>query len=332
MLSDGRPGHYNQSKGVIKALSFIRPVQTDWVEVRLRAGFLRILQREMLKRMHSAISPATLGIFYSFMLPDKIPDMIVSSGGRTSFANAWLARYFDIPGIFIGSLRGLPAEIFTAVLTLEPLADADNNIVLQFPVSEIDSDYLNNIAVPDRLLSKRCWTVLVGGDGSGYRYQSEDWIRLAKLLGRLAGYYGINWLVCTTPRTGKEAQQLIEQRLDKAYIADVSWYEKSQDNRLPLYLSAAEKIFVTEDSMTMIGEALGAGKPLFSLRPGMSLPNEPYRNALQRYVSRGLLSQQTIAELERNPEVIQAAEFRQLPESPLLTLSRQLEDFGLAGC
>ena len=59
-----------------------------------------------------------------------------------TFANAWLARAFHVPNIFIGSLRGLPPELFSAVLTLEPVPGAANNLVLSMSPSVVDPDQI----------------------------------------------------------------------------------------------------------------------------------------------------------------------------------------------
>ena len=327
VLSDGRPGHFNQSKGAVKALSFSQQLQIEWVEVRLRVGLFRVLQRELLKRTRISMPSWLLKLFYDISEPKQLPGMILSAGGRTSFANAWLARRYNIPNIFIGSLRGLPAELFTAVLTLEPISGVHNNIVLQFPVSEITPQYLDKIEVSKSILSKPCWALLVGGDGSGYDYQPDDWERLGCLLNLLAQHYGVHWLICSTPRTGQDAQTILEREFDSQYLAESSWFDDQLDNKIPVYLAAADKVFVTEDSMTMIGEALSSGKPVFSLQPERVNPNQRFLNALQRYVDRGLLVRHAIRELQRNTTLIESTHFEQISESPLETLSKQLEKF-----
>lgn len=327
VLSDGRPGHFNQSRGVIKALSLTRPLQVEWLEVRLRLGLFRLLQRALLQHTRAAIPPALLRVFYAMLLPAQLPDLIVSAGGRTSFANAWLARQYKIPNLFIGSLRGLPAELFSAVLTLEPIPGLRNNIVLQFPVSEITPDYLKQLAVPASLATQPCWTLLVGGSGSGYRYRPDDWVRLGTLLNALAEQYAVKWLICTTPRTGRAAQTILKAHIAGQHVADSCWFARDSGNKVSLYLAVADKIFVTEDSMTMLGEALASGKPVFSLQPEAVKPDQRYLNALQRYVMRGLLSRQMISELLHNPARVGAGCFATLSESPLVTLSEQLEQY-----
>lgn len=325
ILSDGRPGHFNQAKGVVKALSLIQPIETVWLDTRLRVGFFRIVQRELLKHTRTAMPQALLRLFYDCTIPEQAPDMIVSAGGRTSFANAWLARFYSVPNIFIGSLRGLPAELFSAVLTLEPIPDVNNNIVLRFPVSEITPDYLEAIEIPENLATKTCWALLAGGDGAGYHYMSEDWLRLGALLNKLAEQYAIQWLVCSAQRSGKAAQILLQDSIDKQYLADVSWFSAQAGNQMPLYLAVADKVFVTEDSMTMLGEAMASGKPVFSLRPEVARPNQRYRNALQGYVTGGLLSQHSISGLLLEPAQIDATSFEKMTASPLQALSRQLQ-------
>lgn len=297
--------------------------------MRLRLGLFRQLQRGLLKRTRAPLPRALLRGFYAYTPPRSRPDIIVSAGGRTSFANAWLARLYGVPNIFIGSLRGLPAELFTAVLSLEPVPEAANNIVLQFPVSELDAEALQTMDLPENLSAVKCWALLVGGDGSGYRYRRNDWTKLGAALNQLAAGNPIRWLIATGPRTGQGAERLIRDAVEPGNLADASWYGMDRTNSLPLYLAAADTLFVTEDSMTMLGEALSAGKPVFSLRPETANPNQRYRNALQRYEARGLLSRLAISELQTAPGRVAEARFEAMSESPLKTLSRQLRKLGI---
>ena len=119
VLSDDQPGHYNQSSGVVSALRHIRPVQESWVVVRLRIGFGRNILRLILNHVRMPLPCGFLKLFYDIEgLPDQGCDLIVSTGGKTSFANAWLARLKNVPNVFTGSLRRLSPAHFSAVFTL----------------------------------------------------------------------------------------------------------------------------------------------------------------------------------------------------------------------
>ena len=51
------------------------------------------------------------------------------------------------------------------------------------------------------------------------------------------------------------------------YILDAVWYCDDERKVIKPFLNAAEAVFCTEDSMAMLGEAVSAGKPVYSLRP-----------------------------------------------------------------
>jgi len=102
------------------------------VTVRLRIGLGRNILRLILNHTCMPLPSGLLKLFYEIDdLPDQGCDLIVSTGGKTSFANAWLARWKNVPNIFVGSLRRLSPGHFSVVLTLEPTDNAPAHLVLE---------------------------------------------------------------------------------------------------------------------------------------------------------------------------------------------------------
>jgi mitochondrial fission protein ELM1 len=330
VLSDAQPGHYNLSRGVISALQRIQPVQESWVTVRLRIGLGRNILRLLLNHVHTPLPMGLLKLFYEMDdLPDQGCDLIVSAGGKTSFANAWLARLKNAPNVFTGSLRRLSSEHFSLVLTLEPIDKTSTNLVLELPPSALDERELEVRAARFRkhigVGEQPCWCMLAGGDGAGYRYREPDWRALARLMKRLADLHDIRWLLVSSRRTGTEAEQLLAECLDEEVLAAHCWYAKGDMYSAEAWLGAAEKVFVTEDSMTMLTEAICARRPVFSLRPQQSLPNERYMRMVQRFANRGLIYRYALNQLAEQPELLNDARHTVLEESPQERLSKQLE-------
>lgn len=324
LLSDGRPGHYKQSRGIVRALSRLRPVQTEWIDLKLRVGLFRVLLRAWFNHRGASPPLAMLNVFYRATLPAQPPRLIVSAGGRTSFANVWLARHFGVPNVFAGSLRGLRPDLFGAVLTLEPIAGADNNIVLTVPPSPVDADALAGRTVPGCDSAHPCWALLIGGDGAGYRYTDADWIALGRLLVQTADRYGIRWLLSTSPRTGRAAERLLRDAVPESCLAAAAWYGRDPADRVMDFLAAADRVLVTEDSMTMLTEAISAMKPVYSLRPAHAGPNARYRHVMQRFEGEGLVARFDIGELAARPETLEQVRCRPLKQPPLEQLARQL--------
>jgi len=335
VLSDTQPGHYNQSRGVVSALQRIQPVQASWVTVRLRIGLGRNILRLILNHVRMPLPAGLLRLFYAIDgLPDQGCDLIVSTGGKTSFANAWLARLKKVPNVFTGSLRRLSPGHFSAVLTLEPTDNAPAHLVLDLPPSALDKQELEIQAAQFRkqtgLGEQPCWVMLTGGNGAGYRYRQQDWRALAKLMKKLAGLHHIRWLLVSSRRTGTAAEQLLAEGLDEESLAAQCWYGKGDDYSVEAWLGAAEKVFVTEDSMTMLTEAICARRPVFSLRPQQSLPNDRYERMVQRFADRGLICRYALNQLAQQPELLNDVQCRVLEESPQESLSKQLgERLGL---
>jgi mitochondrial fission protein ELM1 len=329
VLSDGQPGHYNQSRGIVSALRRILPVQEYWIETRLRAGLNRSFLRLYLNNVQRAGSLKLLEFFYKIdAVPETGCDLIVSAGGKTSFANAWLARLMKVSNVYAGSLRRLSPQLFSVVVTLEAIPGAASNLVVPLPPSAIDPDVLFTKGEEFKqrlgLAEGRYWLLLLGGDGAGFRYQEKDWLALLRLLEVLSELHGVKWLIASSRRTGAKAERLLRRRLDPAVFPAQCWYGAGDEYRPEDWLAAAERIFVSEDSMTMLTEAICSRRPVYSLRPRHAAPNDRYKQALMRFSEQGLLCRFALAELSQQPGLLDRQSCRVLEESPLQSLADSL--------
>jgi mitochondrial fission protein ELM1 len=329
VLSDDQPGHYNLSRGIVAALRRIQPVTESWITMKLRTGLGRNVLRAYLNSAHKPASVSWLKLFYKMnRFPAEACDLIVSAGGKTSFANAWLAQCLGVPNLYAGSLRRLSSQLFSVVLTLEPVQGAAGNLVLDLPPSAIDFDalqfqgqsFLNQLGADEQ----RCWTLLIGGNGAGYQYRRQDWQMLARVMTVLARRYGIRWLLVSSRRTGKRAGQVLRGTLDNKLLAAQSWYDEGDEFRAEAWLGAAERVFVSEDSMTMLTEAIYSRRPVVSLRPQHAAPTDRYERMMQRFADSGYLCRYALTELSQQPEMLESRPCRVLEASPLDGLAVQL--------
>lgn len=317
LLSDGQPGHDSRSQGILHALAEVVPLDVKVIELKMRMGLARNALRYLLNHTHGPLPPGLLKLFYHMnSLPEGQCDLIVSAGGKTSFANAWLARRSGAENIFAGTLRRLQARQFSVVMTLEPVPGANNNLVVPLLPTTID---LNAVTEQGERLRKeladdgqRCWLMLLGGKGAGYEYTRRDWLHIADVMNTLADRHGIQWLLVTSRRTGAAGEQLLRQNINPACVARACWHEDGGMFRAEAFLGASDQVFVSEDSMTMLTEAMSAQRPLYSLRPEQARPDNRYQQALSRYVDAGRLCRFALAELADRPELFD--ECRYTPE------------------
>ncbi|MGM7369990.1 ELM1/GtrOC1 family putative glycosyltransferase, partial [Acinetobacter baumannii] len=119
VVSDGVPGHFNQSKGVLFALERDFELDVHWIELTLKHKFYR---RPLTWLLNCKIPKAEkIHQFYQGdVLPNARPDIVVGAGGNSAYAIVWLSKALGAKNIFCGSLRQLKAELFDAILVLEP--------------------------------------------------------------------------------------------------------------------------------------------------------------------------------------------------------------------
>ncbi len=295
VVSDGIPGHFNQSRGVVTVLQRHYDCEVHWVEMILRSGIFRRLLRALLNATRTPLPASWLKCFYRFdALPEGRPDLLVAAGGKASFALAWLARALAVPSVFSGSLRGLQARHFGLILSIEPRHAGPNTLIVDVAPMPVDLDAQRQAGAALRaqlgLGAQPLWLLLIGGDGAGFHFAAEDWHRLAAEATELARSQGLRWLVSTSRRTGAEAEAVLREQLPAELVADAVWWDSEPRRVLQSYLGAADVVCCTADSLSMLTEAVVSGKPVIAWAPRQARPDEDYRAALQRLEARHLIT------------------------------------------
>jgi len=292
LISDGNPGHYNQSVAVSEMLEPLLGAQTQWLEVRQKIpGILRRPFATFLNRFPSLdLADALKHRFDVQTLPESPPCLIVSSGGKTAFFNALAARHYGCPNIFLGDQPPLAARNFRLLVTTH--ADHGCNNYLQW-------DYLATRITPDEAAKQgadfrarhgyegeRLWTMLIGGNSRSHRYQTADWQRLAEAMNLLAARLNMRWLIATSRRTGSAAEQCLKSALAPSAVAEAAWWGDAQRKVIPAYLGAAEMVVCTQDSLSMITESVACATPAYVIYPQSVLIDPVADESYKEYLGR----------------------------------------------
>jgi mitochondrial fission protein ELM1 len=331
-LSDGNPGHYNQTKAIAKALGAIEPLELEWITVKLRLGGFRLLLKFILNHTNVALPCWLLHVFYKFSgLPPQEPDCIVSTGGKTLYLNACLTRIYHCQNFFSGSLRGLKAGYFTAFFTLVPVSGAENNVVLEHAPTLIDPIKVAQLGRQFKaalgLEEKRLWAVLIGGNRFGYAYTDSDWHNLVDGMIRCSEYQGVQWLLTTSRRTGLEVEQKLKNLLPSHVLADAVWWNEHPRRCMQEFLGAAETVLVTEDSMAMIADSIASEKPVCSISPSHPTPEQTYQRALDVLVEKQRINRLTLSEFSQEFKIQDLLYFKEANKSASQKLVEELRSF-----
>ncbi len=299
ILSDGKAGHVSQARGVALALAQSFPVTGSVLECRLRAGFLQRPLRWLLNLTRGRL-PRFLfkWLHRGGALPGEKPDLIVSAGGSTCAANAWLATLLSAPNIFCGSIRSLKPSLFAGIVTaFDPPEPHARYILCTTPVPIALADLAEKAAAwrARSGVSGPCWSLLAGGDGAGYRYTAADWLDLARALTLLARQHGIRWLITTSRRSGPDAAAALEAGMEPDLVAGAAFAGKPDGMAYHEILGAAERHFVTEDSHMMITEAIACGRPVHTLQPEQFRTDEGNLHFLRLYGQKGWITRHAIS-------------------------------------
>ena len=296
VVSDGLPGHVSQSRGLVRLLGERFDLHTEELEVALRAKAVsRIALPIFLNRGGSAL--AAYRLCHRGGLPRQRPDLVVSAGGNTACANILLARHWQLPNVFLGSRRHVASHCFTAHMTLEPTGEAAN-IVMDVAPSPLSREQIEQggcrFVAAHGLAGERLWLMACGGNGAGKAYRPRHWRALGRWMNAIAERHCVRWLVSTSRRTGAAGEQALRGALAAEHVAHAVWWREGPRRILGDLMGAAERLFVTVDSMSMIGECIATGKHLVLVHSGAGQPNERYRDALAKYERLGTCHNATV--------------------------------------
>ena len=312
VIDSGLPGVTNQCLGVARAIATLGPCRIERVSVRLRTHLLQPLLRKALQRGllngFPERRPARwlAGLIFSGLSSKAAkPDLTVSALGRSEIAAVFLRNTLGTVAVHIGLPSRMPSETFDLIV-LQPVEAGDAVSCASVSLDLVPTPILlSNLAGRTgepvsgwRQRKPRLWAVLVGGNGAGFSYTQPDWEKLAGSLRELAERHGAGLLLSTSRRTGAAAEAVLKAALGPgAPVIDAVWYVEHPRPVVADYLASAELVFCTEDSGSMISDAVAAGKPVYAVRPESGMAEDRLARYLALQEGEGRISRVDIGKL-----------------------------------
>ena len=229
VLSDGRPGHENQSVGLAEAMARRSGARVEIV--RLARGDL------LWNRYRKAVAG------------DTRVDLLIAAGHKTHLTLSLAAHKLGAKSVVI-MFPTWPLWFFD--LCLAPRHDLRSG---RLSDARVISTFGALNRVPEIVPAKqRKGIVLIGGPSKAHGWSAE---KLAKAIEAVCSARSeLAWTISDSRRTPADfLDQLRQQRL----AAEVISHKQTQPDWLPTQLGTAEEAWVTEDSVSMIFEAVTAG-------------------------------------------------------------------------
>ena len=277
VVTDGKIGMENQCRGLGEALGLVPVLKRIKV-----AKPWRWLQPTLMINPLGGLDPS------GDLLAPPWPDLIIASG-RISVAPALAAKKAAARAgkrlrlVQIQNPKVDPQRFDLVITPQHDQLTGPNVITTLGSMHRIDKSKLDAAAAQfaDRYarLPRPLVSVLVGGANKVFRFDAPTGARLGGLLRNMSAASGAGLAITTSRRTDPEATRAFREALGDA-PADI--WDGDGDNPYFGLLALADAIVATGDSVNMVSEALGTGRPVhvFDL-PGGSAKFSRFHAALR---------------------------------------------------
>lgn len=247
ILSDGKPGHVNQSIAFARHLGYayeVCPVQFD-------------------SRLAKAASYCCdlLGFLNSNLLTVTPPvgpfSLIVSAGSETYYANKILAQNLGAKSVAIMLPKGYRYD-FNLIVAQQHDRPPDRSNILSVPIN-LSYPEPQGFVTPES--EEKIVSLIVGGDSSQTQITPE---RLREQVDTIMARFPDHRFWLTTSRRTPPA---VEKMLRSFKFSFAVYYSERQINPIPDFLKYSDYVFLTADSSSMISEAVSFGAAAVEILP-----------------------------------------------------------------
>ena len=303
-LSEGVAGHDGQVLGVIKTLRDAGyDVSTKTVSVRWKIHFLRGLLRLLSRKLSkypNFIARKLILFCYKFASVNEV-DVIISGGANLAPLNLAISKTLKVKNIHLSTPRDWKISDFSAYITSSKVSTSPSNLVPEIVPNQFDPKTCKELGtkfISEKGIEGIKFSLLVlGGDGIGYTYTKREWIELIDNFSSFCETKESNPLFITSRRTPKEIENLIKERFEVSM--SVLFHSEKARGKFDHLLYLAHDIFVTEDSSTMISEAISSGKKVASIFPQNIKAPEKYSQIIMKYESLGFIERCDIQSIDK---------------------------------
>lgn len=231
IVSDGKPGHLNQSRGLAEALA--------------RATSARIHELAALPAWRAGLA----WLLRHYPAPNlPAPDLILGAGHATHLSLLAAGRATGAP-VAVLMNPSLPRRLFDyCIVPAHDRVPADARTF-------VSQGALNRIVPsvePDAARAQR-GLILIGGESKHFEWNSDAVaVQIRSLLARSAG---MRWTLTTSRRTPAD----FLPRLPRFDTLEIMPHSATPSDWLPRELAASGTAWITPDSVSMVTEALTAG-------------------------------------------------------------------------
>ena len=227
-------------------------------------------------------------VLLAVLVRGKVPalgpgDVVVSKMNRPVVISALLGQLFRVTNVHLGTSKRIP-DRFIAVKIASPAFPAVSADIRLDVAPGPFRDALEPPAIAD---ASPVWSLMLGGTATGFDYRLRDWSALVDWLRQINAALGVRWLVTSSPRTPPEALAAFREleRTAPEVVLEAVWYGPRTENPTTRFLARSAVAVVTEDSASMVSDAVNAGLPVLTFGPRRRAPNPLVDGLLEHHAA-----------------------------------------------
>ena len=302
VLSDNKPGHFNQSLGVVQNIA---ECQVEWLEIQYRhkwrdnllRGFMSVCGGINLPTsiIHSLLRRSLDAASYTALTKIQETDIILSAGSSVAAINLLLGKILHAKTVTCGRPSPIGTRYFDlAILPMLSWKGAENrqNVCKTIGVpNPISVGILNNVraSIEHSLELKDCPRIgiLLGGTDRHETITIEDAMQLFEICNSVANQLNAEILLTTSRRTPSNVTAYLKSRCET-----VDWcplfIEPDTPSKLAdpyqSILSICDLLIVSADSFSMVCEAASSGRKVIVLSLSLINQRKPKRYRAYQYM------------------------------------------------
>lgn len=266
IITDGKPGHYNQSLGLANALKTLQP--------QLQVETLPALsKRQLLLILVGGALPESLRTYAEH----NPPQLLIAAGHATHLSLLLLSRHFKARSVVLMQ-PSLPCRWFD--LCLIPRHDHPR------PAANIVETQGALNPMSPGVKHANTGLILIGGPSKHHAWNDDQ---LLSQLQQLLASSACQWLMTSSRRTPEETLARLKSLEGITFVP----FSETPPGWVAAQLSTAEQAWITADSVSMVYEALTAGCAVGVLDVPLRQAERPSRlvKGLEQLVRQGWVHQ-----------------------------------------
>jgi mitochondrial fission protein ELM1 len=289
LLTDGKAGHENQSRALVRALGR---------DAEVRAIAFKSPFHKALSYLFDRLGILSLSLFkrpYPDFAGEK-PSAVVGTGSGTFYAAKAIARLAGVRCAVVLYPRGYRLSGFDCILapSFDRPAKAQNIIELPMNLVAADDEFYARSAAEFAKIhrqEKPAVAVIVGGPNK-CADMTPEWMR-RELERVFRENPGREFWVTTSRRTPPAVEAVVDSfPFDYKLI-----YSRDRFNPIPAFVAGAEKLYVSAESTGMISEACTFGSARVEVMDNLSAGRHKFRRFVESLSGGGYIGGSRKAEL-----------------------------------